>query len=80
MNYSAIEVMELLDEKSWRYSNDPELLDVIAHFRERVSNEFYRKKQYMIVWEYCEFLRREFRDNPERFNLTEGYIGLSRID
>ena len=51
MNYSAIEILETLDN-FFGYFNDPELLDVIAHFRERVSSEFDRKKQYMMVGEY----------------------------
>ena len=75
MNYSAIEILETLDGGFLKYSDDPELLDVIAHFRERVSSKFDRKEQHMIVGEYWEFLRREFRYNPERFKLTEEYMG-----
>ena len=66
---STIELMEILDDKSFKFSQDPELLDVICYYREQ--------NHYGAVGEYIVYLRNMLKDFPELFKLTEEYIRQS---
>lgn len=61
----SVELLELLDEASFNGFRDSELMDNIAGFREEISIEPDKKKQYQIIGNYVIFLRRIFRDYPE---------------
>ncbi len=76
-----LSIIERLEENGlgfkWKYTNDPELLDTLAYFREEAANDFDGKKQMRIVSQYVSFLRKIFKYHPEFLDLSEEYTRLS---